>query len=81
MTIETENERRPTSCPARHTQLQARAGDDGRAASSRPGAARAFVGPDAAVCHVLRRAVTVTCKCLEQAVSAEVEANMKDPST
>lgn len=64
----------------RNIQLQVRTGEDRRAASSALGAAHVFVNPYAAVCHVLRLTVTVTCKCLEQAVSSEAEANMKNPS-
>lgn len=59
--------------------LQVRTGEESRAASSRLGAAHVCGYPYAAMCHVLHLTVTA-CKCPEQAVSAEAEANMKNPS-
>lgn len=59
--------------------LQARTGEDSGAASSTQGAAHVFGYPYTVMCHVLHLIVTA-CKCSEQAVSAEAEANMKNPS-
>lgn len=59
--------------------LQVRAGEDRRAASFTLDAARVCGYPFAALCHVLHLTATA-CKCSEQAVSAEAEANMKNPS-
>lgn len=59
--------------------LQVRTGEDRRAASFTLGAAHVFGYPYAAMCHVLHLIVTA-CKCSEQAVSTEAEANMKNPS-
>lgn len=74
----TGSERLLTSCPAR-IPLQARTGEDRRAAPSTPGAAPVVGRPHAATRHVWHLAVTAR-KCPERAVCTEAAAGMKNPS-